>query len=204
MTGTLTAHLLYALAWSIFGGAHSLLAAEGVKRPFRALFGAGYRLAYNLFAAIELAVVVVAGWWLLGHGLRFDWPPALELGRMVVAATGWVVLIVGLRSYDLGRFAGTFQLKHRRRTPTPPENEELRLDGLHVFVRHPLYAAGFLIFWGRVESELDLATAIWASLYLLVGTRLEERKLVRLHGTRYLNYRERVPAFLPWKGRALR
>jgi protein-S-isoprenylcysteine O-methyltransferase Ste14 len=203
MIGPLAAHLLYALAWGFFGASHSVLAAEGAKRSLGVLFGAGYRLAYNLFAVIAFALVLAAGWWLLGHGVRFAWPRQLGLGLAIVEAAGWIVLIVGLRGYDLGRLAGSFQLEHRRRTPPPPEDEELRFDGLHAYVRHPLYAAGFLVLWGRVETEFDLATALWGSLYLLVGTRLEERKLVRRYGPRYVDYRERVPAYLPWKGRAL-
>jgi protein-S-isoprenylcysteine O-methyltransferase Ste14 len=92
--------------------------------------------------------------------------------------------------------------------PAPPAREDrdapepLRLDGPHRFVRHPLYTALFLVLWGRAFDEAMIATAVWGSLYLIVGTRFEERKLLRLHGAAYARYRARVPAFLPWKGRA--
>jgi len=60
---------------------------------------------------------------------------------------------------------------------------------LHRFVRHPLYSAAFLILWG--------------SVYLVVGSHFEERFLERLYGDAYADYRRRVPAFVPWKGRAI-
>jgi len=56
--------------------------------------------------------------------------------------------------------------------------------------------------WGRVAGELDLATAQWGSLYLLVGTWFKERRLLKLYGTEYADYRHHIPAFIPWKSRA--
>jgi protein-S-isoprenylcysteine O-methyltransferase Ste14 len=83
------------------------------------------------------------------------------------------------------------------------DDEPLRLDGLHRFVRHPLYTGVFLILWGRVDGDFELATAVWGSLYLLIGTWFEERRLVKLYDGSYVDYRRRVPAFIPWRGRAL-
>jgi len=82
------------------------------------------------------------------------------------------------------------------------EDEPLRLDGLHRFVRHPLYAAGLLILWGRIGGPFELATAVWGTLYIVIGTAMEERRLARLYGADYTAYRQRVPAYVPWKGRA--
>ena len=54
----------------------------------------------------------------------------------------------------------------------------------------------------RDEGQaLGLATAVWGSAYLVIGTAFEERKLRRLYGQAYEDYRARVPAFVPWKGR---
>lgn len=42
-TAGVTAHPIYGLVWTGFGGLHALLAREIVKRRLRPLFGAGYR-----------------------------------------------------------------------------------------------------------------------------------------------------------------
>jgi protein-S-isoprenylcysteine O-methyltransferase Ste14 len=184
-----TAHLLYALAWLSFGVGHSLLASQGPKRRLKPLFGPGYRLAYNLFAAVHIGAVVAFGHWLAKT------PPPFANPFWPAAILGLVVLGVALRDYDLGRLMGTHQLRH----PEEPEDEPLHLKGLHRWVRHPLYSGSFLVLWGKAANEFELATAFWASLYLLTGAAFEERRLLRLYGAAYADYRRRVPAFVPWK-----
>ena len=82
--------------------------------------------------------------------------------------------------------------------------EPLATGGLNAFVRHPLYSGLFLVLWARVSNDLTLATALWGSLYLVIGSRFEERRLLRVYGEAYARYRAAVPAFVPWKGRAWR
>lgn len=202
MTG-FDAYLVYAVAWSTFGASHSVLACGPVKTWFRPLLGACYRLAYNAFAIAHLALVWLVGAWMFGDGGAFALPPYLDSTRIGVSVAGWLVLVIALRGYDLGRLAGTRQIRNHLNNIVEPDDEPLRLDGLHRYVRHPLYTAGFLILWGRVDGDFELATALWGSIYLLIGTWFEERRLVRLYADSYLDYRRRVPAFLPWKGRAV-
>lgn len=69
-------HLIYGAAWLTFGLVHSLLAREFVKSRLKPLFGAFYRLAYNIFATLQIAAVYVVGLWLYEHEVAFaraDW-----------------------------------------------------------------------------------------------------------------------------------
>lgn len=202
MMSAFLAHALYALAWASFGAGHSLLAWPSVKA--RLGLGAYARLAYNLVAAVHLLLVLAAGRLLLGGGGAFDRPGWLAGAQAAMLAAGAAVFLWGLAGYDLGRFAGTAQVRAHRRGEPLAEDEALRLDGAHRYVRHPLYAGGLLVLWGGVGDPLALATAVWATLYLLAGMALEERKLLALYGAAYARYRERVPALVPWRGRAIR
>lgn len=197
-------HLIAAAAWILFGAVHSLLAAERVKRALAARLGGAVRLAYNLFAVAHLALTwwLAEGWAGAAAG-AFDRPPALAVGQGVAFTLGLGLMLVGLRGYDLGRFSGLAQWRAARRGTALTDDEPLRVDGLHRYVRHPLYTAGFLLLWGRVADPASLSTALWTSLYLVVGTLFEERKLLRLYGSAYARYRARVPMYLPWRGRAL-
>ncbi len=189
-------HGLYALAWLSFGAGHSALASAGAKGRLRFL-GAGYRLTYNAVAVLHLAGVGAVGWMALGDQPDFD---LHGLARGIMAAVqvaGWVLLAVGLRCYDLGRLGGISPLRWARDGRAEPEDEPLRTAGLNGYLRHPLYSAGFLILWGRAVDPMGLATAIWASAYLVIGARLEERRLVALYGDAYVRYRAAVPAFIP-------
>ena len=202
------AHLFYALAWLGFGVVHSGLAGARLKDHFTGAPRAAWRLAYNVVAAAQLgAVWLVGGVVFAGAQAYAPEPYAPEPWAAAVLSAlyvgGWVLMVFALRGYDLGRLAGTRQLRDHWRGDGLTEDEPLRRDGLHRFVRHPIYAAGFLILWGRIGGPFELATAVWGTLYIVIGTALEERRLARLYGADYTAYRQRVPAYVPWKGRAL-
>ena len=198
----MSVHLLYALAWLSFGLGHSLLAGEAMKRRRPQALRPFYRAAYNGFAVLHLALVWALGRHLFAPLARFDLEPWAAAALTAVHVLGWLVLLWGLRPYDLGRFAGTRQIRNHFRGIEEPEDEPLRTHGLLRFLRHPLYAGAFLILWGGAQNEMLLATAVWGSLYLLAGATCEERRLLRLYGDAYADYRRRVPAIVPWKGRA--
>jgi methanethiol S-methyltransferase len=198
---TLVDHLIYAGLWFGFGASHSLLAGATLRR----LFGAGYRLAYNAIALVSLAAILVLGRTGLAPGeIVFDRPVWLQAAQVVLVVAGLAAGVFALRGYDLGLLGGTAQWRAARNgTAIDDGDEALHLDGLHRYVRHPLYAATFPILWGLVDSEFALATAIWASAYFWLGSRYEERRLIARYGEAYRHYRANVPAFLPWKGRAI-
>lgn len=190
--------LWYALAWASFGIFHSILASRRLKEACAPFLGSAYRAVYNLFAVVHLAAIV----W-LGKG----WVPPAPLGLPawlgtagdIVSLAGGVLVIVAFARYDRGLFVGLSQLRGRGGEAAEP----LRTDGLNRYVRHPAYSGLFLLLWGHAQTEFALATAAWASLYLLIGTYFEECRLVALYGDNYRRYRKRVPAFVPWRGRAV-
>lgn len=198
----LAAHCWYALAWISFGAIHSLLARESVKARLRPLFGPWYRLAYNGLSVAHIGLVWAVGWLALADAGAFSLAGWARNLLLAVEIAGWLLMAVALAGYDLGRLGGTSQIRNHRQGVVVAEDEALRTDGLHRFVRHPIYSAGFLILWGRVGNEFELATAVWGSLYLAIGALFEEHWLLNLYGAAYADYRRRVPAFVPWKGRA--
>lgn len=194
------AHLFFALGWLSFGLGHSVLAGGALKQRLEPLFGAYYRLSYNLFATLHIGAVWVFGWMTLDAT-----PFAIESGYQVaLTALRWlgiVVLVLAVREYDLGRFSGLSQIRIHRQGRPDPGDEALVIDGLHRFVRHPLYLGAHMILWGGAVNAFGLAMAIWGSLYLLIGARHEESALRALHGEAYAEYQRRVPGLIPRLGR---
>jgi protein-S-isoprenylcysteine O-methyltransferase Ste14 len=189
---TLIAHFLYGGAWALFGFLHSITAGAGPRRGLGRLFGPGHRLAYNALALIEISAVMRVGERLGNGGAAFKQSSAVIVLRWTMLGLGLVVGISGLRAYRLGPFVGLAQLGGEGDGEQP-----LVIDGLHHYMRHPLYTAALLLLWGRVSSELSLATAIWGSLYLLIGSSFEERRLVARYGGTYASYRDVTPRFIP-------
>ena len=77
---------------------------------------------------------------------------------------------------------------------------ELKINGIHRFVRHPLYTGTIMVVWGFyfVFPYLNnLIAVVLLTLYVIVGIRFEERKLIAEFGDQYLDYRKKVPPLVP-------
>ena len=197
----LMAQAIYGLAWLSFGIVHSVLAGVGAKRRLDSLFGVYYRLAYNLWAGLHIAAVWTLGGALMGSRATFSLFAGAENALLGVYVLGWVIIVMALREYDLGRFSGVAQIRAQKAGITLSEDEPLVIGGLHRFVRHPLYLGAYLILWGGATGDFGLATAVWGSAYLAVGAGFEDRKLLVLYGNEFRDYKDRVPAVIPWRGR---
>ena len=197
-----TLHLtLLALTWTLYALIHSALASQTSKawvrthlpHQFRA-----YRLAFNLIAGLLL----IPPLWLLfsypGEVL-WRWPGVVGWLADAAALAAAAGFLWSLKIYDTGEFLGLRQL-HQPLTQVD-EPPALRLSWAHRFVRHPWYVFGLVIIWTREMNAALLVTAIILTLYVMLGSRREERDLIAVYGEQYRFYRRRVPALipLPWK-----
>jgi protein-S-isoprenylcysteine O-methyltransferase Ste14 len=195
--------LALSLAWLLYGALHSVLAAPGFKRRVAAglpRLMPAYRLLYNLFAGVTLLPIL----WLLGREASpwlWRWHGVWAWGMNGLALLAAVLLLAGPGLYDLAEFLGLRQLREGR--DTPEDREPFRISTLHRYVRHPWYALSLVLIWTRDMNAPLLVSALWITAYFLIGSRLEETKLLARFGAGYEEYRRRVPGFLPRPGRVL-
>jgi methanethiol S-methyltransferase len=190
--------LIFSIASAIYFILHSLLAAERVKDfLMKNLIPVKYyRLVYNLLAVILLAPIA----WLFftmkkERLLENDWF-ALPGGLLLLGGTIWIWK--AMQGYDLGEFTGVLQL----RTGRQPKHISLNVSGLNRLVRHPLYFGTLLVVWGFflvLPLDAVLVMAVISTVYLFVGSKLEEQKLTQQFGDAYRSYQENVPMLLPFK-----
>ena len=192
---------LLLLAWLVYFALHSVLASLTVK-TWVAAHRPGlmplYRLAFNAIASLGLLPIV---WLLYRHPgpLLWAWSGIwawLGNGLALAAVTGFFHT---LRDYDTGEFLGVRQWRNGTRTVA--DQESFHLSPAHRFVRHPWYFFSLVILWTRDMSAAMLLTALIITAYLVVGSRLEEKKLIAYHGERYRRYMRKVAGLvpLPWK-----
>jgi protein-S-isoprenylcysteine O-methyltransferase Ste14 len=193
--------LVIACAWMAYGALHSGLAAYPVKawveRQWPAAWS-GYRLLYNLLSVVLLLPLL----WItqrLDGAILWRVPGIIAWPALALAVAGFMW---SLKWYDGATFLGLRQW-HDHIGPDG-ESDAFRLSPMHRFVRHPWYTLGLLVLWTRDMNAAWLVAALVVTLYLIVGSRLEEQKLVARYGSAYRRYCRRVPGLLPLPGRFLR
>lgn len=192
-------HIAILLAWLAYFTLHSLLAANGFKAWTESRWPRlmpGYRLAFNAIAGLALLPVL----WLV-HGTESPWlwqwqgTAAWIANGAALAALG--CLLASTQAYDMGEFTGLRQLAERKNGVA----QAFSISTMHRFVRHPWYSTGLVLIWTRDMNEAFLVSALAITAYLVVGSWLEERKLIDSHGAAYRSYMAAVPGLipLPWK-----
>jgi protein-S-isoprenylcysteine O-methyltransferase Ste14 len=187
---------LLAVAAALWCALHSWLIAPAAARALKLRLGPWYRVVYNLVATITLIPLLLFERALSGP-ILFDWSGAWRYPRFCLLGAAALLFVGGARSYNLRRFAGIEQLT--RPGAALESAGELRSGGLLGASRHPWYLGALLLIWAWPLERAGLILRAVFTAYLLIGTLLEERKLVAEFGESYRDYQRRVPMLVPWK-----
>lgn len=178
------------LAWAAYLALHSLLAASAVKAHVAARWpalGRRYRLLYNLVATVLILPLVAATEWLDARPL-WSWDGIWSWVSNALGALALAGIVWSSRAYDLREFLGVGAQRPL---------QVLGLSAAHRFVRHPWYFLGLVWLWTRDMDGARLMAAAVITLYVVIGSYLEDRKLEQTHGEPYRRYRRQVPGLLP-------
>lgn len=179
-------------SWILFYGLHSLLLWPRLQAFLLPIFSGKpryFRLFYNLLSLLLLTLAVAMLWRNPGERLWPNTSWTMLLGAMGVLFGGWMGKRA-FRSYHLPVFLG---LREEIQMP-------LNIQGMNRYVRHPLYTASLILFWSALlvwPTSSFLAVCIITSLYVFIGYRLEENRLIRHFGEAYSSYQQQVPALFP-------
>lgn len=179
--------------WMMFAFTHSIFANQTVKEFFQSALGdlfRFYRLAYSVMAFISLVAVLLFQYF-LPSPLIFQSLALKYLLGIPFCVIGILIMAACIKKY-FNRLSGIRLDKG--------VSSKLETEGLHKFVRHPLYL-GTLIFIWSVFLIYPLCsnaiTVISITGYVLIGTKAEENKLIDNYGKQYEKYRSATPALFP-------
>ena len=105
----------------------------------------------------------------------------------------WGVWIINLsfRYYDFRAFIGL----------RPEPEGRLQKKGLMKLVRHPIYLGTLMIMFGFFfysPTQTAMIIAMVTLVYVFIGIRLEEGKLLQEFGEEYREYQKEVPMLIPY------
>ncbi len=125
------------------------------------------------------------------------------LFRLLVRAISIIAVVGiswGVRALEHFDTFGLDPIKaYLRGRPLRPPDFVVR--GPYLWVRHPLYFFTLMLIWSCPDMNSDrlLFNVLW-TLWVILGSYLEEKDLVSEFGERYCKYQKTVPMLLPWRG----
>jgi protein-S-isoprenylcysteine O-methyltransferase Ste14 len=192
---TLSVMFAFALVHSwMAGGLKSIIRRRFGERAFHGL----YRITYNLVSV--LTVIPIGLLLVFGRGeVVWTLPEQILPLTLVLQAIGAIGFVISILQVDQGQFMGLAQMRaYFAGQPLPLPPEPLQQRGMYQLVRHPRYLFSMMVQWPLpIMTETWLAFNIGATLYFLIGSRLEERRLLGIFGEEYRAYQRRVPWLLP-------
>ena len=123
----------------------------------------------------------------------------MRIGQVMVFGLTVLLFFLGGRHYDAHQFLGIKQIQEGTSNKVITATGELYTSGILGITRHPWYLAAILFIWARQLDLSGILVNIILTAYLIVGTYLEEKKLIKEFGEKYLAYQKRVSMFLPYK-----
>jgi protein-S-isoprenylcysteine O-methyltransferase Ste14 len=194
-------HAFAVLLWILWCTLHSTLIATRVKDYLRKTLGDWFRFYRLFFNAVSLATLIPVLYYSLSIQRTpiFCWEGHLMIVKYLLLATSIILFVAGGRHYSMSRFLGIRQIKTGRANHTLSEYDTFDNSGILSAIRHPWYTASIMVIWARDISLSTLLINIVISTYFVIGTILEERKLLLEFGENYREYQKNVSMFIPYK-----
>lgn len=196
---------LTGLTWDVFLSIAFFIQHSGmIRRRFRSRLSVlipPYFIdaVYAIVSAVVLTAVMV--FWQPSTTALYEFQGPLRwVSRSIffvsMAGIGW-----GFRSLKFFDPFGRTPIKKfiGGKTPRP---QSFTVSGPYLWVRHPLYFFSLLMIWSCPDLYVDrfIFNLLW-TLWIIIGTVLEEKDLVSDLGDDYRKYQNKIPMLIPWKGR---
>jgi protein-S-isoprenylcysteine O-methyltransferase Ste14 len=194
-------YLFVALLWILWCTLHSTLIATPVTDYMKEKLGDRFRFYRLFFNAVSLVTLIPVVYYSISirQAPIFRWERYFLIVKYLLWVTSIYLFIAGARHYSLSHFLGIYQIKIGRANRTLSEYDTFDTSGILGAIRHPWYTASIMIFWAGDISLSTFLNNIVISVYFIVGTILEERKLLLEFGEKYREYQRNVSMFVPYK-----
>jgi len=197
---------LLTLLWISWCTLHSLLITGRLNAWIRkkgGLLQGLHRLVYVTFSLLSLIPILWYQYSLPQQLIfSFNGPCRILQGLLILYAL--IMFYGGKKVYDSDYVLGISQWRSYQ-SRQQPQPVPFACKGVLRYVRHPWYSGGLAFLWGLGPlTDVTLLVRIILTLYLVIGTLLEEQKLVRELGKVYQEYCRQVPMLIPWRGKTKR
>lgn len=193
-------YLLIASMWIAYCLLHSFLIStvftDFLTRLLKDYY-AFYRIFF-VFISVALLIPLIKYTDQLDSNIIITYNPSLNIiHNMLILSSVLIFLWAFFIDYDSLSFFGIRQILNRKTKKINTSND-LKRNGLLGVVRHPMYFALIVYLWCQTFTAIDIIVNIILTIYIIIGTMLEEKKLVLEFGDAYVKYQQEVPMLIPF------
>ena len=190
-----------AVFWIIWCILHSFLISRVAHITAKRILGHYYPLYRLFYVGFSVLTLIPVLWF------QFSLPQQVLIpGSLLIYGIQAVLLFyagfmfwAGAKVYDMNYFLGLTQWRNFK-NQKEESNLPFHSNGILAYVRHPWYSGGIAFVWGvGALTDVYLMTRIILTVYIVVGTLLEESRLEKELGSGYKEYCRNVPMLIPWK-----
>ncbi len=182
---------------------HSFMVRKSIQTRIEKFIPAYfYNALYGLVSSFTLCLVILC--WQPHPFLLYDLNVFFTLilrGLFFSALMGTIWGAYALKNFD--PFGKTQIQNHFK--DHPQEKPYFKAKGPYLYVRHPLYFFTLILIWSPPSMTVDRAlfNLLW-TIWIIIGTILEERDLLMVFGDTYRQYQKKIPMLVPWKIRQIK
>jgi methanethiol S-methyltransferase len=195
-------YLLVVLLWTGYVALHSFLISTRFTNLLSRLLK-DYYAFYRLFYVVISLVLLIP---LINYSGQIDdkiiitYESPLSIIRYILIYGSLLMFFYAFFfNYDSLSFFGIRQILNFRKKVN--STGEIKRKGLLGITRHPMYLALIIYLWCQTFRMIDIVTNTLLTIYVIIGTILEERKLVLEFGETYTKYQQEVPMLIPFTKR---
>lgn len=188
-----------------WGGIHSLLARKPSKRVISKLVGDDFvKVVYISIAGFTQCAVLY--YYRPLQGILWQTEGVFYIALLILFFICMAAVFLFSVQLDYMEVLGIRTILNRLNHVKNENIEtELCLKGGYRYCRHPVYTATILLLWtGPVMTVTRFELAFFWTIYVLIGTWLEDQDTINDFGEAYTEYKKHVPMliprFSPWRG----
>jgi len=194
-------YVILTFLWVVWCVLHSFMISIPITNFLRSRLGNTfrfYRLFFNLVSILPIIPVLAYSRSIESETL-FPWEGIYTVFQVFIIVVSFYLFYSGGKHYDSLQFLGIRQIKKENSNKLLSQSGKFDTKGILCVTRHPWYLGAILIIWARDLSYKTILVNIVLTAYLIIGTILEERKLIAEFGDQYRDYQKKVSMLFPFK-----
>jgi methanethiol S-methyltransferase len=194
-------YLYISILWTAYCILHSYLISirftKYVERLLKKYY-AWYRLFYVLLSFLLLVPLIRYNSH-LDNEIIISWvSPWSEIRIILMWGSLLMFFWAFFFNYDSLSFFGIRQIINFGKTKNINPSNEIKKNGLLGIIRHPMYLCLIIYLWCQTFRLVDIIVNLILTVYVIIGTIIEEKKLVLEFGDHYVKYQQEVPMLIPF------